>query len=201
MTGLDFKNLYLTKIDDAYTAYYDDVKLQRFVDMALLNAVEKKLEVYEKTNKVDDDLLPLIIFLAGIALVSGGVDISNISTAAPNYHRILNIKVKYSTATAKVAILKKQFQKIASYGQGTLNYPKYEIYNSTIIPSPAGATSIDLVYCRTPIEIDITNNTNVVPYQDKFLTFVIDEMITLVSAAKRDAEMYQVGNQELIINP
>lgn len=284
MTGLDFQNLFYTKWGKAYSGYYDTAKLNRLTFAAIQNVYQKKLNDYQLSDQVTDELSYFIsvipdakpfnnlltlsnatnvLAVSSIAgagtvtvtttlnpngLVSGqqvkiqglsgytingqtsgtfvitvtgpntftlnnatgaGVNVGTVTATImdviPFYRKIKNIQPTFllgNTSYTNFAWELKSIEKGAVYGQGTVRYPKYEVFGLKVklLPSTT-ATNCVFEYFVLPTQIDTSNNTTELPYTDKLLTLFVEELINIASQESRDNEMYQMSTIEVRDNP
>lgn len=189
MTGADVKDKLLTKIGEYGLGYFDDTRLNSFLFNAVTDIVDRKVEQFQKTQKVTREMQPLITILNNITPVNGTVDISATSTAVPDYYQLVNIKV-YSTyrgtEIGKYAQERRLDQKIDDYSAGDSRYPRYLMSEGIITVEPSNATKVDIDYFIKPFEIDVNDNSIQIPYNDKLIQLIIDKAIGIIGFEERD---------------
>jgi len=193
MTGVEFKAKFNTEYDEAYSGYWDDAKLNRLVESAVVDVIETKIEEFQSSGKITDDLLPL---LAEITLNATNNLIA--VSAITNYKRLSNVKVLFAgRTTTRTAKELKRNQQIGEYGRGSVLYPKYEFVsnNLRILPLSATATSATIQYIRTAIPIIVTGIT-AIPYNDKTIETILARTMAIASAANRELDMYNLQEIE-----
>lgn len=189
MTGADIKDKLLTKLGEFGLGYFDDSRLNSFLFNAVTDIIDRKVEQFQKTQKVTREMQPLIIVLPNITPVNATIDVSQTSTQVPNYYQIVNLKVysNYMGETiGKYAMERRLDQKIDDYSEGTARYPRYLMSEGIITVEPSDASKIDIDYFIKPIEIDVADNSNEVPYNNKLIQLIIDKTIGIIGFEERD---------------
>lgn len=207
MTGADIKAKFDIKCDEVQSDYFDDVTVQAFCDEALQNIFSREVYQFQKTQQITDNLRAFIKEVTVSAPTSNLIDISRTSTDVPSYEMIVNIPrmafvVDNVTYASRATQLKSQ--DVGGYfGQGTLYDPKYVIVNDNIKCLPEGyqCNEAVLIYIAEATNINILNNTNALPYPDKFLLTIVTDMAALAGIPKKSQFDVQVNLQQEQLKP
>lgn len=189
MTGAEIRTQLLTKLGEFGLGYFDNARLNSFIFNAVTDIIDRKVEQFQKTQKVTREMQPLIIVLNNVTPTNGTLDISATSTQVPNYYQIVNLKV-YSdfmgSTISKYAMERRLDQKIDDYSEGDARYPRYLMSEGIISIEPSTASRVDIDYFITPYEIDVADNSTQVPYNDKLIQLIIDKTIGIIGFEERD---------------
>ena len=189
MTGADIRTELLTKLGEFGLGYFDNTRLNSFIFNAVTDIIDRKVEEYQKTQKVTREMQPVIIVLNNVTPTNGSLDVSATSTQVPNYYQIINLNV-YSdfmgSTISKYAMERRLDQKIDDYSEGTARYPRYLISEGIISIEPSNAKRVDIDYFIKPIEIDVNDNSTEVPYNNKLIQLIIDKTIGIIGFEERD---------------
>ncbi len=204
MTGTEVGNLLRTKLGEYGSGYFDDSRLNDFFFNSLTDIIDKKVEQFQKNGKITREMQPLITNLTGLVPISGNIDISQTSSDVPNYYTPIAVKVTspYLSATlSKYAMERRYDQFIDDYTEGDARYPRYVITATTMRIEPANATLVDLDYFIKAVQIDVSDNAAQVPYNDKLIQLVIDNVINVIGFEERDDFNIAASNQMQQQNP
>lgn len=205
MTGQEVGNLLRTKIGEFGSGYIDDLRLNDFFLNSITDITDKKVEEFQQTQKITREMQPLITGLTGLTPATGGIiDLSQTSTQVPNYYSPISVNVTspYRGASiSKWAEERRYDTFIDNYTEGDARYPRFYMAADIMTIEPSNATAVDLNYFVIPIPIDVSDNSAQVPYNDKLIFRIIDNVINVIGVEERDEFNIQVGNQSQAINP
>lgn len=204
MTGQDVKTALNTQIGELGLGYFNDARLSAFLKKAIVDIIDKKVQEFQKSNKITREDQPLITLLPGVTPVNATIDVSQTSTAVPDYYELISL-ICYTpfmgSTIKKVAKERRADQFISPSTEGTARYPRYFMTNGIITIEPDTATSVDLVYFIKPFYIDVTDNATEIPYNDKLIQRIIDGTIGVIGFETRDPFSIEQSNQMQAINP
>lgn len=204
MTGADVGNLLLTKLGEYGSGYFDNGRLNDFFFNSLTNVIDKKVEQFQKDGKISREMQPLITSLTGLTPTSGTIDISQSSTQVPDYYTPISVKVTSpyrGGSLSKWAMERRYDQFIDDFSEGDARYPRYIIASTVMRIEPSNATSVDLDYFIKAVPIDVSDNSAQVPYNDKVIQLVIDNVINVIGFEERDDFNIVASNQMTQQNP
>jgi hypothetical protein len=204
MTGQEVGNLLLTKLGEFGSGYFDNSRLNDFFFNSLTNIIDKKVQLFQAGNKDTREIQSLITSLSGLTPASGQIDISQTSSQVPNYYELISVIVTspyLSTSLTKQAMERRYDQFIDESSRGTARYPRYVVSSTTLKIEPSNATSVDLDYFIKAIPIDTSDNSAQVPYNDKLIQLIIDNVINVIGFEERDDFNIGAANQMQQQNP
>lgn len=194
MTGADIQNLFNTYIDEIGSEFYDTVSLNNILLKASYNILDKKIELFQSTNKITREVQSLITFTPVLTPVNSTIDVSPGSSVVDNFYSIVNVHVTspYRATTIKRYAKERPYAQFQSdYTEGTAAYPRYYFSNGIITIEPEDATGVELTYFTTPQTIDVSNDTDEILYNDKILSLIIDEAMIIAGIKSRDQIIVQ----------
>lgn len=203
-TGADFKADFFIKWGEVGGGYVDDTSLNSFAKSALIKMIDPKVEQYGIDKKITREMQDIIDTKTGIVPVNGTVDISPTSTDIPLFYSEIEVKVTspyLNTTITKVATVKNSNEGSSPYNGGIARHPKYQIATSILALEPADATFVDIQYFIRPIEVDVSDDTDIIPYNEKLYNLWIDATVREASEPAKDMTTYQMANQDVKENP
>lgn len=204
MTGADVKTALEIKIGRFGSGYFDPSRINSFFLNSVTNRVDKKVEEFQLSNKVTREMESLIIIGTPVTPTSGTIDISQGSTDVPDYYSPIKILVTspyLGSSLSEYAQERRHDQFIDENTEGTARYPRYSITAGLMNIEPADATSVTLTYFRAPFAIDVNDNSTQIPYNNKFIQLLIDDVIGIIGVPNRDQFNIAVSDQMQAKNP
>lgn len=203
-TGADVKTQLLVKIGEFGLGYFDDSRLNSFLSNAVTDTFDKKIEQFQKDRKVTRELQIIINSLSGLTPTNATIDISQGSTQVPDFYSPINIQVTspYRGSSITKTAEERQYSKFIDPNTiGDARYPRY-INESTVIRiEPSDATAVQIDYFTIPVAIDVTDSSTQVPYNNKLIQRIIDNVIGIIGFEERDDFSMVASNQMQQINP
>ncbi len=204
MTGADFKTKLLTKIGEFGLGYFNDSRLNSFIFNAVTDIIDKKVEEFQKTKKITREMQPLINVTSALTPINSQIDLSQSSVQVPLYYSLINLIVTSpyrGGSVTKVAEERRLDQFIDLLTEGIARYPRYWMQADIMNLEPSNATSVEISYFIKPIQIDVTNNVNVIPYNDKLIQLILDKTIEVIGFEERDSFSIQSSDIMQTKNP
>lgn len=205
ITGQAFKTRLLKELNEYQSGYYDDDRLQPAVDEATSDVFEKCIAQFERDSIITNDLQPFVIPLDIVPGAGNIIDISPTSSDVPNYRVFQSGKTTFTVSgqviTGQLTPLK-QANFGAFFGQGTYDYPKYQIMEGQFFITPASpiCTTVAFRYVRTYVQIDLTDNTDPIPYTESMIQKIILITTNRLLFESRDREGQGMNTQNMVIN-
>lgn len=204
MTGAGVKDRFEIRIGEVGTGFFDDDVLNGLLATSSIQAVDRKVEEFQRTSKITRETMCLLIVSNPIAPNNATVDVSADSTVVTNYYQLANLLVTspfMGGSISKYAEERKMGEFISTFTEGNARYPRYYFTNDTLNIEPSDATSVVVTYFRTPVIIDVTDNTTELPYNDKFIDYIITVLIENAGLQSRDQWSAQTAAAGEIKNP
>lgn len=189
MTGVDINEKLEQKIGEFGLGYFDSTRKNNFLFNAVVDIIDKKVQLFQKTNKITREVQPIINRIFDLVPVNSTIDVSPTSSVVGNYYELINMTVysPYRGSTiSKPAVERRLDQIVDSFTEGTARYPRYRMASGIVIIEPSDATKVDITYFIKPVYIDVENNTDQVPYNDKLIQLIIDATIQSMGMSQRD---------------
>jgi hypothetical protein len=103
-TGVDFNNQLDLATDFAYTGYYDSAKKNRFVQEALVKAIEIKVASNDRIQP-QDDLYGIFKANIPFALINNEIGISEGGSGISDYHHAMTLKARFIQRLRDTAVI------------------------------------------------------------------------------------------------
>jgi hypothetical protein len=204
MTGAEVKDRFNIRIGEIGTGFFDDETLNGLLATASIQAVDRKIEEFQRTSKITRETMCLLLVTNALTPNSATIDVSASSTVVPDYYQLANMLVTspfMGGTVSKYAEERKMGEFISSFTEGNARYPRYYFTNDTLNIEPADATSVVIRYFRTPVDIDVTDDTTELPYNLKFVDYLITVLIENAGLSSRDTWSAQTAAAGEIKNP
>ena len=198
MTGVEFKEKFEVLIDEVYSGYWDDPQLNIIVQTAT-NTVTTNLIKDFQSNDVDTArLLPLLNTATVSNPVSNNIDISPTSTQVTSCKQVFFIEPLFNSTQKTIRTTQVSYSDFGSvYDTGTVRYPNFLLTSGTIniYPKSPAVTSCTVYYAREPYYVDVSDNSDVIPYNDEMIELIIRETIAEATRSTREFPMSQISSQ------
>lgn len=204
MTGADVKTALNIQVGEFGLGYFDNSRLNAFIKKATTDIIDKKIQEFQKSNKITREDQPLITLLTSVSPTNSTIDLSQTSAVVPDYYELISITCYtpfMGSTIKKVAKERRADQFISPSTEGTARYPRYFMSNGLLTLEPDTVTSVDLVYFIKPFYIDVADNSAEIPYNDKLIQRIIDGAIGVIGMEERDDFSINQSNQMQVINP
>jgi len=204
MTGVEFKNLVLTQWGEVGSGLTDNTRMNSYCLTASYNLLDKKIEEFQSTQKVTREIRQLIIKTGVLTPINATIDVSPTSSVVDQYYSFVDLLVTspYNGSSLSNYAKERAYDQFQSgFTEGRARYPRYYFSGDVLTIEPSNATSCVLRYFKTPFTIDVTDNTNPIPYNGKYLQLLAQEVINVGSQPNRDQQMNQSTLQSEAKNP
>lgn len=198
MTGAEFKTKFEVLIDEEYSGYWPDDRLNVIAETAINTVTTNILKDFQSNDLDTARILPLLNSATIVNPVNNNIDISPTSVQVVKCKQVLFIEPTFNSTQTTVRTTEVMYADFGSiYDTGTVRYPNYLLSNGTIniYPKSTAVTSCTVYYVREPFYIDVADNVDVLPYNDEMLQLVIRETVKEASLSTREYTMSQVSSQ------
>lgn len=176
----------------------------------ILNTLVEKAQVQYQYNLMDSDGLDSAVseevqpYLLPFTVVpvNNAIDITETSALFPDFQRLITIKTKFVVNGVTYYETAKELrddEKISPIAMGNVRYPKYDYTNTDlrIYPQNAACSEASGLYFRTPFPIDIEDATPNLPFSEKNMYGIIEQLLNEAAKNTRETGYYQVSENEI----
>jgi len=198
MTGVDVDLIFETQIDELYSGYWDDTDKNVFFATAV-NVVTTDIVKRFQSNQLDTSrILPLILNVDVNSPAGNNIQISQGAPEINPCKMILMVEPTFDSPRRTVHTSEVSYSDFGGiYSTGSVRYPKYIFANGyiDIYPKSPAITTCKVWFIREPVYINVSDNADVIPYNDEMIQLIVRQAIVEASRSTREYSMTQIEAQ------